>query len=335
MKDAGYATGLVGKWHCGRGDGYHPLDRGFDEFEGFDGSEDVGYFDYRFVEQRQVVKFTDRYLTEDLSDRAIQFVRRHQKECFFLHLAHYAPHRPLEAPAEMIQRYRDHGIDEATATIYAMIEVMDRGVGELLDEIERLGLSENTIVLFASDNGPDPLTGDRANQGLRGAKYQVYEGGIRVPLFIRWESQLSPGERTQTVSFVDLMPTILQLCGIEHGITPRMDGQSFVDVLRDENAVFAPPRFWQWNRVTPNYSQNAAMREGRFKLVRPFVTRGKNVADSKLPSVLFDLQSDPTESTDVSARFPKRAERMDQALQRWADLVERDRVRAKDLGAGR
>ncbi|MBR9802552.1 sulfatase-like hydrolase/transferase, partial [bacterium] len=93
LKEAGYATGLIGKWHTGRGEGYHPLDRGFDEFEGFDGSVDVGYYAYRFIEQRTARTVTDQYLTDDLTQRAINFVRRHQNEPFFLKLAHYAPHR--------------------------------------------------------------------------------------------------------------------------------------------------------------------------------------------------------------------------------------------------
>ncbi|EGF28229.1 arylsulfatase A [Rhodopirellula baltica WH47] len=327
LKDAGYATGLVGKWHTGRGDGFHPLDRGFDVFEGFFGSDDVGYFRYPFSEQRQISDVDESYLTDDLNRRAIEFVRRHHEHPFFLHLAHYAPHRPLEAPSEVIARYRDQGFDESTATIYAMIEVMDRGIGELLSEIDDLGLSEDTIVLFASDNGPDPLTGERFNRELRGTKYQVNEGGIRVPLFVRWSKRLAPGQRDQMVTFVDLMPTILDLCRVDVSMLNRLDGESFVPVLKNASIAHSTMRFWQWNRASPNYTHNAAVRHRRYKLVRPYVTRGAKLKDSTEPSVLFDLQNDPTESRDVSKQYPDIAERMSRELDRWSASVETDRLR--------
>ncbi|WDQ18819.1 arylsulfatase [Rhodopirellula sp. P2] len=333
LGDAGYATGLVGKWHTGRGDGFHPLDRGFDEFEGFFGSDDVGYFQYPFSQQRKISDVQDQYLTDDLTGRAIGFVRRHQEHPFFLHLAHYAPHRPLEAPPEIIARYRDQGFNESTATIYAMIEVMDRGIGELLSEIESLGLAENTIVIFASDNGPDPVTGERFNHELRGTKYQVDEGGIRVPLFVRWANRFTPGQRDQMVTFVDLMPTILELCRVELPTKNLVDGTSFVPVLSDASASHSTTRFWQWNRAHPNYTHNAAIRQGQFKLVRPFVTRSAKLKDSTEPEVLYDLQNDPTESRDVSDKYPDVAGKMSRELKQWCDSVERDRVRPAAMPA--
>lgn len=327
MQEAGYATALIGKWHTGRGEGYHPLDRGFDEFAGFDGSDDVGYFEYRFVEQRKVGHVKDQYLTDDLSRRAIEFVRRHKDHPFFLHLAHYAPHRPLEAPPEIVARYREQGFNESVATIYAMIEIMDRGIGELLAELEKLKLADNTIVIFASDNGPDPLTGERFNNELRGTKYQVYEGGIRVPLFIRWPEKIEPGERSQVVSFVDLTPTILDLCGVELPTKNPLDGNSFAAVLKDPSADFSPTRFWQWNRGVPNYTHNAAVRQGRFKLVRPFVTRGEKLTDSSLPAVLYDLKSDPAESRDASSKHPEISKKLSLELAKWCEDVEQSRTR--------
>ncbi|WP_013630511.1 sulfatase-like hydrolase/transferase [Rubinisphaera brasiliensis] len=327
LKEAGYATGLIGKWHTGRGEGYHPLDRGFEEFEGFDGSVDVGYYAYPFIEQRTTHTVTDQYLTDDLTQRAINFVRRHQNEPFFLKLAHYAPHRPLEAPEELIQHYRDRGFDASVATIYAMIEVMDRGIGRLLDEIDALGLAEETIVLFASDNGPDPLTGERFNLELRGSKYQVYEGGLRVPLLIRWTNQVIPGVRDQMVSFVDLLPTLLELCNVELEAENPLDGESFASVLHDGNAEFSPTRFWQWNRGEPNYTHNAALRDGKFKLVRPYVTRGVKLQDSTLKPVLYDLEADPAETEDVAQQHPGIYERMTAELQQLSKNVEQDRTR--------
>ncbi len=327
MKSAGYVTGLIGKWHTGRGDGYHPLDRGFDEFQGFDGSIDVGYFKYPFTVQRETRLVEDRYLTDDLTARAVRFVEKHQHRPFFLHLAHYAPHRPLEAPEEIIARYRKQGFNESVATIYAMIEVMDRGIGKLLETLEKLNLSKNTIVVFASDNGPDPLTGPRYNGHLRGTKYQVNEGGIRVPLFVRWPGRLAPGKREQLVSFVDVMPTILDLCDVDTPLQNRLDGGSFAPLLRDARAKFAVTRFWQWNRGTPNYTHNAALREGDFKLVRPFVTRGVRLKDSTRPVELYNLATDPAESQNLAGRHPEITKRLSLKLEQWCQQVESDRTR--------
>lgn len=327
LKNAGYATGLIGKWHIGLGKNYHPRARGFDEFEGFSGSQDLSYFDYTLDVPGGRTRVNDKYLTDDLSERAVAFIRRHHQHPFFLHLAHYAPHRPLEAPAKTIEFYRNKGFDKSTATIYAMIEIMDRGIGRLLAELETLGLADKTIVIFASDNGPDPLTGERFNNHLRGTKYQIYEGGIRVPLFVRWSGKIKPGDRHQLVHFVDVLPTVLDLCDVGATYRNPIDGQSFKRVLSDPAADFSPVRFWQWNRGEPNSTHNAAIREGDFKLVRPFVTRGLRVADSTLQPHLFNLKTDPTESTDIAAKHPNLANRLNAQLQQWANEVERDRIR--------
>ncbi len=328
LGEEGYVTGLIGKWHVGRSQPYRPLARGFQEAESFDGSTDPTYYDYWLDDNGKRRKVNDgTYLTDDLSQRAVEFVRRHRDRPFFLHLAHYAPHRPLQAPAETVRRYRDQGFDESTATIHAMIEIMDRGIGRLLDELKDLNIVDDTIVLFASDNGPDPLTGQRYNRELRGTKYQVYEGGIRVPLFVRWPKRLQPGDRDQLVHFVDLMPTILDLCDARVNLPNPLDGKSFTAVLQDDSAEFSHVRYWQWNRGEPNYTHNAAIRKGDFKLVRPYVTRNLNLKDSKLPAVLFDLENDPAESVDVSAEHPDLSKRLGERLRRWTDEVERDRVR--------
>lgn len=326
LGDHGYATGLIGKWHCGSGEENSPLRHGFDEFEGFSGSQNLSYFKYTLQLNDQSRDVDDQYLTEDLSQRAIQFVQRHRDEPFLLHLAHYAPHRPLEAPAELVRSYRDKGLNESTATIYAMIEVMDRGIGELLSELQRLKLDDRTVVIFASDNGPDPVTGPRFNQDLKGMKYEVYEGGIRVPLMIRWPGTLRPARVSQLVHFVDLFPTILDLCGIAIDSSQRIDGVTIRPLLSGQSGQPAT-RFWQWNRGRPNYTHNATMRDGPWKLVRPYVTREANPEDSNEPPTLFNLADDPTESHDLSEDEVDRTARMNEALEEWCRTVERDRVR--------
>jgi arylsulfatase A len=323
----GYATGLVGKWHCGHGEAYHPLRRGFDEFEGFSGSADVGYFKYTLEVAGKPVKVRNDYLTDDLSRRAIEFVRRHRDRPFFLHLAHYAPHRPLEAPDDLVRFYKAKGLDKSTATIYAMIEVMDHGIGELLQELDRLQLSSKTLVIFASDNGPDPIPGTRFNEKRRGMKYDVYEGGIRVPLFMRWTGKLKPSERKSAVHFIDLFPTLLDVC--EVGYEPRLpiDGVSLKDLLFDHAPLPTRQLFWQWNRGMPNYTHNAAVRDGPYKLVRPFVTRNIPKQDSQQQSALYDAMVQPNEHKNIADGRANRVNTMQKALADWSMDVERSRNR--------
>ena len=318
---------MIGKWHCGHGAEYHPLKRGFQEFEGFSGSQDLSYFRYTLDVAGQPVDVSDKYLTDDLAQRAIDFVRRHRKRPFFLHLAHYAPHRPLEVPADIVRFYRDKGLDESTATIYAMIEVMDRGIGELLAELDRQNLASQTVVIFASDNGPDPLTGTRFNEQRRGTKYHVYEGGIHVPLFVRWPGILKPGDREQLVHFIDLFPTLIDLCGIDFQPTLPIDGVSFESVLTRDAEL--PPRrlYWQWNRGVPNYTHNAAVRDGSWKLARPFVTRNVPASNSDKRPLLFDLSKDRFEKEDTADAHPERLRELLRSLRDWSSDVEQSRLR--------
>ena len=257
----GYVTGLVGKWHCGTGYDYHPLRRGFQEFEGFHGFNVPSYFDYELVIQDSVIEVRDKYLTEDLSERAIRFVRRHAAEPFFLHLAHYAPHRPLGAPQEVVNKYLEEGFPQKTAVIYAMIEIMDEGIGELVEELGRLQIRENTVILFASDNGPDPLPGERFNANLKGTKYMVNEGGIRVPFVVNWPAQYQSRKEKAVVHFTDVFPTLVDICELNVPFRQKADGKSFAGLLRGENSELPETRMWQWNRGVPVYSYNAAIRD--------------------------------------------------------------------------
>ena len=323
----GYRTGLVGKWHVGLGDEWHPRRRGFAEAACFVGDENIKrYDDFTLEVDGALRRFEGRYLTDELSDRAIDFVRRHRAAPFFLHLAHYAPHRPLGAPAALVKSYTDRGFPENKATVYAMVEILDRGVGALLATLAELGLRERTLVIFASDNGPDPLAGPRFNHDRRGAKYDVFEGGIRVPLVFAWPGTLAPGRSDFPAHFTDLLPTLGDLCELGRPKLP-LDGVSFSAHLRGAPAPPAPLRFWQWNRAVPNYTHNLAVRDGDWKFVRPPVTRNQLTGDSTVAPALYHLPTDPTEVTDVSAQAADRVARLQAAADAWAASVEADRTR--------
>lgn len=323
----GYATGLIGKWHCGEGEGYHPMDRGFQEFEGFLGYMVNSYFEYALDLNGSNRDFKGQYLTDELSQRAIEFVRRHKNGPFFLHLAHYAPHRPIEAPAEVVRKYLDKGHNETNATIYAMIEIMDSGIGALMEELDRQNIRDNTIIIFSSDNGPDPIPGPRFNQALRGSKYTVFEGGIHVPFIWNHRGTLNPGKRTAVVHFIDVFPTLAAYCNLQFPEPIEFRGMNLVKTIYDQGPVPMEARFWQWNRGVPIYSHNAAMREGPWKLVRPYVTRDIPEKESPERPVLYNIALDPGETTDVSARNGRIYENMRVRLEQWCRKMEFERLR--------
>jgi len=207
-----------------------------------------------------------------------------------------------------------------------MIEVMDEGIGLLMDELDGLGLRENTLVIFASDNGPDPLAGERFNHQLIGAKYEVYEGGVHVPFMVNWPAKLESSSRDDVIHFMDVVPTLAEVCDLDLTTTLAIDGASFADVLfdgeRDEG-----DHFWQWNRGVPNYAHNAAVRDGDWKLVRPFVTRNLIKDEQPLIPALYNLKDDPFETTDLAGQYPERVEKMNAKIDTWATSVEKDRIR--------
>ncbi len=323
----GYTTGIVGKWHIGDGPDYHPMKRGFQEFVGFKGYDvEKTYYNYRLDIQGTYQEFEDVYLTDELTRHAVDFIERHQKEPFFLHLAHYAPHRPLSAPQDIIDRYLKKGFDEKTATVYAMIEVMDKGIGTVLSTLDKLNLRENTIVIFASDNGPDPIVGERFNHQMKGTKYTVNEGGIHVPFMVNWKGKIQPKSYDEVIQFPDVLPTLIELCNLEQVETKPLDGGSFAGLFFDQEIQLPDYRFWQWNRGVPYYSHNAALLDGEWKLVRPYVTRNVPEGASSEKPVLYNLKDDPEEKNDLSEKESSRYNVMRVKLEELSRRVEHSRM---------
>lgn len=323
----GYVTGLIGKWHCGIGEGFTPTDRGFDEFEGYHGFNLKTYFNYELNVHDSIIDVQNKYLTDDLSERAISFVRRHKDEPFFLHLAHSAPHVPLGAPQGIIKHYLEKGLDTTTATVYAMIEIMDKGIGDLMDELDRLGLRENTIVIFSSDNGPAPLSTTRFNLKLKGTKYTVYEGGLHVPFIVNWPAKFKAHTIDDVIQFTDVLPSLVELCKLDLSPALSFDGANFVPFLFDQKGEMPEYRFWQWNRGVPEYSHNAAIRFGNWKLVYPYTTNDIVMSSSDSLPVLYNLEDDPSEQHDLSQKHQKLYGDLFVHLKQWSKEVEYDRVK--------
>jgi arylsulfatase A-like enzyme len=362
FRAAGYRTGLVGKWHNGALDPrYHPNARGFDEFAGFSGGFS-DYYHYWLDLNGTEVAGDGRYLTDVLTEHAVSFVRRHAQTAFFLVVAYNAPHFPMQAPQELVDGYLERGETLGAALTYAMIEAMDTGIGRIDETLADVGVRDDTIVLFTSDNGPylgevNGISLDRFNFGLRGAKHYVFEGGIRVPAIVRWPDRLAGGRMLNDVThFTDWLPTLARSAGARHHDARRLDGEDFLTVLEGGERPSEPVRFWQNNRYAPHVEGNAAMRDGDWKLVRPTipslmrVTDGDRTIDralnlhlperirtvdiSPLPefelderpaALLFDLANDPFEQHDLAGAHPERAARMTSALEAWFEEVETER----------
>ncbi len=259
LQDAGYRTGLIGKWHLGAFDPrYKPEKRGFDEAICFRGGMH-DYYDWRLESGDRVQRADGRYLTDFWTDEAIDFLKRSPKDPFYLHLTYNAPHTPLQAPEEDLAVFSDRDdLSEAVKTLYAMIRRLDRNVGRLLESVDKLGLRENTLIVFSSDNGPqfggagdDCL--DRFNCQLHGSKGSTYEGGIRVPAILRWPAGLQKNDSGDNTFFhmCDWLPTILSLAGVEAPKNIKLDGVDQTAALRGEQSTYNPKRCWQWNRYDP------------------------------------------------------------------------------------
>lgn len=370
---AGYSTGLVGKWHNGLFDmGYHPNSRGFQEFAGFLNGG-MGYYDWVLDYNGSPRRTDGRYLTDVFTDEAVAFVERHRRDPFFLYLAYNAPHSPLEAPADTVRRCREPGgTNPAVATLYAMVEEMDRGIGRLLDTLRSLGLEENTIVVFSSDNGPwlgnDRLRGERYsmeryNGPFRGMKQDVLEGGIRVPAIIRWPAGLAAGtECRHMIHFCDWLPTLVPTATRGPDTLP-LDGVDQLPALRGEKEPPAPKRFWQFNRYDPVPHCNLAMRDGDWKLYWPRIPEAmvklqsdnepyrrlfhqphaempidnppleRTLSPAGAPE-LYHLGRDPEEAQDLAQQQPARLSRMVREAENWFDQVEHER-QARQAAGGR
>lgn len=324
LKEAGYATGFFGKWHLcgewsgkfGRGDeAFHPEAQGFDVNVG--GCALGG--PPSFFDPYKIDKIPPRregeYLPDRLADEVIGFMREHREEPFFVSLWNYTVHWPMEAPADLVEKYKplegQPGVKDARYA--AMTEAMDVSLGRVFAELDALGLRDDTLVVFTSDNGAYGGVADM--RPLRAAKGHLYEGGIRVPMVVRWPGVIEAGsESAVPVVSHDLYPTFLEVAGL--GATPGqpLDGESLMPLLSgkgklDREAVFfhAPNyAFHQDNRL------GGAMRDGRFKLIERF-------DNGELE--LYDLDADLSEKKNLAGEMRGRAEGMRGKLKAWREEV--------------
>ena len=340
LSQAGYRTGIFGKWHLGDNYPMRAMDQGFQESLVLNGggigqpSDPVGgqsYFDPMLRHNGQWLKTTG-YVADVVTDGALAFIRGHQRQPFFAYLAFNTPHVPLEVPEGKYAKYKRMNLQAAdfagpghpiaknfdpdvAAKVYGMVENIDDNVGRVLATLDELGLTERTVVIFMSDNGPQQ---PRYNAGLPGLKGTVREGGIRAPLFVRWPGVLRPRTVDRIAAHIDLAPTLVEICRIVKPARVRFDGLSLLPLLRGEEGRW-PDRtlFFQWHRGdAPELHRAFAARTQRYKLLQPLGSGGTPLPAS-FAYQLYDMAGDPMEERDVAAAHPEVVRRMSNAYEAW------------------
>ncbi len=233
FKKAGYATGLFGKWHNGAHYPQDPNGQGFDEFFGFCGGHWTNYFNTRLQHNHTMVE-TRGYITDVLTDAALDFIEKNKAHPFLCYIPYNAPHGPFQVDDKYFNKFKSKGVNDMDAAIYGMVENVDENIGRVLQKLEALKLTGNTIVVFLTDNGPNSA---RYNGNMKGKKGAVDEGGVRVPLFIRWPAKIK-GETVvnQLAAHIDLLPTLVELSGITPTRSLPWDGKSLVPLLQGKNS---------------------------------------------------------------------------------------------------
>jgi arylsulfatase A-like enzyme len=315
LKEAGYVTGLVGKWHLGGREPQRPTNRGFDEFFGFLG----GAHSYFAGQAAPIYRNNDpiteeEYLTDAFAREAALFIDRHRDEPFFLYLAFNAVHTPMQATEARLKEFEAIA-DPKRRKYAAMMAAMDEAIGSVLEKLAHHGLEENTLVFFISDNGGPTMNGTSRNasrnEPLRGSKRTTLEGGIRVPFFVKWPARLPAGQvYDKPVIQLDFLPTALAAAGVQIEPQWKADGVDLVPFLSGQNEGVPHERLY-W-RLGPQM----AIRQGDWKLVRydPTVDGAQGRAT---PPRLYNLAADPGEANDRYADQPQKAKELQAAWDEW------------------
>ena len=343
--EAGYQTAMVGKWHLGHAQQtYHPNNRGFEHFYGHLHTE-VGYFP-PFANQggkdfqvNGVSIEGDGYETFLLADEASRYIReRDPQKPFFLYMPFLAPHTPLDAPPELITKYQDietelpparshhtdgtreaakqRGFPSARPMYAAVVDAMDQAIGQVLNTLDEQGISENTLLLFMSDNGGAAYSvGGANNAPLRGGKGEVFEGGIRVVASMRWPERLEAGTRMdQIMTVMDVFPTLMEAVDIAPGAHRNWDGSSLWSSIT-EGAEAPRTDYVFFASETPIYGMfNLTLFNQDWKLVQELV---QNQTQTSVTNYLFDVGNDPNEYENLAEAHPDKVAEMDRIIHQW------------------
>lgn len=338
VRELGYQTALVGKWHLGLQESSRPNRNGFDYFYGFMAGC-VDYYSHIFYwsmadghtnpthdlwENDREIYDNGRYFTELVSEKAVEKIREMSRRNapFLLYTAYNAPHYPMHAPRKYLDRFP--GLPEDRRIMAAMLSAVDDGVGAITDELRRLGILEDTLIFFQSDNGPsresrnwmdgraDPYYGGMPG-GLKGHKFSLFEGGIRVPGIFSWPGHIPAGQVVDApCAAMDIFPTVLRLAGGDPGAY-ALDGMDILPVLTEGAASPHEELFWEMEGQT-------AVRRGRYKLV----LNGQLVETEPPQEAVFlsDLWEDPGEAVNLAGRMPELTQELTERALRWREGIE-------------
>ncbi|MBQ6421799.1 MAG: sulfatase-like hydrolase/transferase [Clostridia bacterium] len=335
LKKEGYATGICGKWHLGLKPECRPNANGFDEFSGFlagcldyyshifyYGMSDGGFNPtHDLWENDEEVRADGEYLTERITRKSVDFIRRHKDGPFFLYTAYNAPHYPMHAPARYLDRFPDLPWDRRIMA--AMLAAVDDGVGEITDTLRELGLFDDTIIYFQSDNGPsresrnwldgteDPYYGGTTGI-FSGHKFSLFEGGVRVPALFSWGNKVPARVIGEPCMATDLFPTLLQACGGDPAAYDT-DGQSILGLLTKGEPAPHDCLFWEMEDQT-------AVRRGDYKLV--LNGRLEEGEAPRAPVFLADLSKDPGEKNNLAETLTDTCEELKQRALTWRRGIE-------------
>ncbi len=352
LQRAGYATGMWGKWHSGHTDGYFPWERGFDEAymaRLYKHENSRGQLNGEPVEH-------EKWADEVIVDYALDFITSNMDRPFFAYLSFLTCHAPLHAPRPFVEKYLAKGLPENLAILYGMIDHVDDHIGRFLSDIEKLGLKQNTLVMFMSDNGPaiinnyltDADRDIRYVNKLKGHKGNIWENGVKSPLFVRWPERLQPDTVNTLADVTDILPTLMDLAGIKpQKQSPPLDGTSLKPALfgrKQDNVKLSynyanpgwPPTDKPWSplgikgeyrpvtaqqKQAMNFSdQIISVRNSRYKLL---LNPGK-VKNGVTPAggyALFDILQDPREENNLITEKPETAEKLKHELETWFDGI--------------
>jgi len=306
---AGYATGAFGKWHNGMQHPYHPNSRGFDEYYGFCSGHWGNYYDPMLEHNGRIVRGKG-FIIDDLTSKAIEFIDRNREKPFFAYIPYNTPHSPMQVPErwwkkfkgkELAMRPRSKKRENLphTRAALAMCENIDWNVGRILSRLEELRLTNDTIVVYFCDNGPN---GNRWNGGMKGRKGSTDEGGVRSPLLVRWPGRIKAGKTVPQISAaIDLLPTLADLAGIPVASTKPLDGVSLKTLLLKENGA------WPERKIFSHWKGRVSLRTQQFRLDH----QGK----------LYDMLKDPGQDRDVSKAHPAIAAELRKAREAWARKI--------------
>jgi len=321
LKSAGYVTGHFGKWHLNKDKNYklgRPMDPGS---QGFD---DV-LTTHKPGKGPKSPHENDEHHVQQITDRAIAFIKENKDKPFFCYIPHNTIHRPDKERKELIEKYRkkpgadnDQKYGHNNPVQAAMLETLDNSVGTVLKNLDELNLSDNTIVVFFSDNGH---LGPKDSKPLRGSKADLYEGGIRTPLIVRWPGVVKPGSQCNVpVISVDFFPTFLEVAGLK-ATDAKVDGESLIPLLKQtggpkRDAIYFHYPHYHDQGVAPS----GAVRQGKYKLVEWFE---KSIDGIGTPGALelFDLENDLNEQNNLAPKMPQLAAELHAKLKKWRKSV--------------